>query len=90
MRHHGHPRSGKTEYCDICGNFVPVELFRAHREECLKKKGYHSHVVECPNCFGHFLEETDDCFSCPLADECEEESAKDDFDANEIDLDGES
>jgi hypothetical protein len=53
-------------------------------------EGYRSHVAEPPNCFGQFLEETDDCFSCPWADECEEESAKDDFDANEIDLDGEN
>jgi len=47
---------------------------------------YRSHIIEAPNCFGSFLEETDDCFGCPFADECEEESAKDDFDANEIDL----
>jgi hypothetical protein len=53
-------------------------------------EGWRSHVVEAPNCFGHFLEETDDCFDCLWADECEEESAKDDFDANEIDLDGET
>jgi len=54
-------------------------------------EGYHSNVLEVPNCFGQFLEESDDCFGCPWSIECEEESAEDDFDANEIDLDqGES
>jgi hypothetical protein len=59
---------------------------RISKELSEMSEGWRSHVVEAPNCFGHFLEETDDCFSCLWADECEEESAKDDFDANEVDL----
>jgi len=29
-------------------------------------------VIKLPDCFGHYLEVSDDCYGCPYQDECKD------------------
>jgi hypothetical protein len=41
--------------------------------------------TKLPECFGAFLSLSDDCFGCPFADECKEETEAIEHDIDEID-----